>query len=112
MRLLVDGQVAEARVIYHEWPEQEAAYTYRSQYAFGGASVVVAPVTRRSTAESPLARGLPLWVPPGEWVALHSGQTLRGPRGMLASYAVRPPPTSAPAAGARAIRKRTRAPRD
>ena len=53
------------------------------QYAFGSRSVLVAPVTRRSSADAPLARELPLWVPPGEWVQLHTGATLRGPKRLL-----------------------------
>eukprot|EP00966_Prymnesium_polylepis_P319161 7371602-Prymnesium_polylepis.1 len=60
-----DGAPSVLRPLYHEWPEHEAAYTYRSQYVFGGSSVVVAPVTKRSADDAPLARSVPLWVPPG-----------------------------------------------
>lgn len=64
------------RPLYHEWPTEDAAFEHAGHFCLGDA-LVAAPVTRPMAGG--LARGLPLWVPPGQWTLAHSGQLLRGP---------------------------------
>lgn len=45
-------------------------------------------MTARSAPGVPLARGVRVWVPPGEWRFLHSGASHRGPAVMVASFAL------------------------
>ncbi|KAL1512178.1 hypothetical protein AB1Y20_005444 [Prymnesium parvum] len=87
-RLAHDGEPAVVRPLYYEWPTLEEAFTYSSQFIFGTSDVVVAPVTKPTSADAPLARSIPLWVPPGEWVQLHSGATVRGPASLLQAFAL------------------------
>ena len=82
-----DGGPSPVRPLYHEWPELDAAYEFPGEYVFGR-SLVVSPVTRRSDPDAPLARGVPLWVPPGLWVLTHSGLSLEGPRSLRPSLAL------------------------
>ena len=87
-----DGGPSPVRPLYHEWPEEEGAYAHDGEYVFG-AAMVVAPVTQRMDATAPLARGWPVWVPPGLWVLVHSGLSVQGPRTVRAAFALDEIPT-------------------
>ncbi|EOD14217.1 hypothetical protein EMIHUDRAFT_119618 [Emiliania huxleyi CCMP1516] len=71
-RAAYDGGPSPVRPLYHEWPGLQPAYDFGGEYLFGAGQslAVVAPVTHRSSADAPLARGARLWVPPGLWVAI------------------------------------------
>jgi alpha-glucosidase len=75
-RLHTDEGLAPARPLYYEWPEAEAAYTAREQYALGE-QLIVAPILRPAYANG-LAHA-DVWVPPGDWIERATGELLRGP---------------------------------
>lgn len=73
-RVAHDSGLPMARPLYLQWPEQEDAYTYRSQFTLGS-DVLVATVA---------APGDPavvdVWIPPGRWIDYFTGEVLTGPR--------------------------------
>lgn len=76
-RVHADEALAPARPLYYEWPEAEAAYVAREQYALGD-QLIVAPILRPADPATGLAHA-DVWVPPGEWLERASGELLRGP---------------------------------
>ena len=86
-RLAFDGGPSPIRPLYHEWPHLDAAFKYPNQYLFGEA-MAVAPVTKRCDASAPLARGVRLWVPPGQWVLTHTGLAIDGTRPVEGAFAL------------------------
>lgn len=68
-----DTGLPMARPLYLQWPEQEEAYTHRSQYTLGN-DILVATVA---------APGDPavinLWIPPGKWRDFFTGEVFTGP---------------------------------
>ena len=65
-----------ATPLYHEWPDEEAAYAaQRDAYLFGG-ELLVAPITSRMD-ETGLAPAR-VWLPEGEWVDFTTGHRYPG----------------------------------
>lgn len=86
-RVAHDTGLPMARALYLQWPEQEAAYRYRSQYTVGE-DLLVASVAAPGDPAT-----INLWIPPGEWVDFFTGEVLTGPVEIrrsvpLAHYAV------------------------
>lgn len=86
-RQAFDTGVSPIRPLYHEWPTQSAAYEHPGEYVFGR-GLLVAPVTKRSDGDAPLARHVRVWVPPGRWVLMHAGLAVDGPRTLDGAYAL------------------------
>jgi len=76
-RVHADDALAPARPLYYEWPEHEAAYVAREQYALGE-QLLVAPIIRPADPASGLAHA-DVWVPPGSWVERATGELIHGP---------------------------------
>lgn len=76
-RVHADEALAPARPLYYDWPEHEAAYVAREQYALGD-QLIVAPIVRPADPATGLAYA-DIWVPPGDWIERSSGEPLHGP---------------------------------
>ena len=76
-RIHTDTGLAPCRPLYYEWPEAEAAYVAREQFALGD-QLIVAPIVHPSDPASGLAHA-DVWVPPGDWIERASGELLHGP---------------------------------
>ncbi|MHC4427628.1 MAG: glycoside hydrolase family 31 protein [Planctomycetota bacterium] len=76
-RQAYDTGVAICRPMYYEFPELDEAYEHPGQYMFG-ADLIVAPVVTPVDPASGLAER-ELWLPPGSWTHLFTGQTVSGP---------------------------------
>ncbi|MBR2339279.1 MAG: hypothetical protein IKA74_00415 [Clostridia bacterium] len=63
--------------MYYEYPENERAYTFDSQYMFAG-SMLVAPITEHSD-KSGFAKKR-VWLPKGKWTDILSCEEYRGGR--------------------------------
>lgn len=70
-----DEGISLCRPLYYDYPEQEEAYEFRSQYMFGD-DMLIAPVTRPA-AESGFTT-MEIWLPEGSWYELHTGTLLEG----------------------------------
>lgn len=68
-----DTGLPMARALYLQWPKIEEAYTYSSQFTLGQDMLVA---TVASPGDPALVN---LWIPPGEWVNLFTGEELVGP---------------------------------
>ena len=77
-RRTYDTGVAFLHPLYYEWPENDAAYTYRDEYMFGD-SMIVAPVVQPMNPKTKLASEK-IWIPDGEWVEMSTGEHLIGPQ--------------------------------
>ncbi len=64
--------------MYYHYPELDTAYDVPAQYMFGP-DLLVAPVVEPVDPAVGLARAL-VWIPPGEWYHLFSGERFSGPR--------------------------------
>lgn len=67
--------VAPVRPMYHDYPDEEAAYYCPQQYLFG--DLVVAPFTSAADPDTRLSRQA-VWLPPGDWYHLFSGEYYAG----------------------------------
>ena len=84
-----DGGPSPVRPLYHEWPLLDEAFDFDGEYVFGpNRTLVVAPITKRSDADAPLARGVRLWVPPGRWVLVPKGLAFDGPMRLADAFAL------------------------
>ncbi|MEJ2217884.1 MAG: glycoside hydrolase family 31 protein [Gemmatimonadota bacterium] len=81
-----DDAVALVRPLYWDWPEQEDAYRFDGEYAFGP-DMVVSPVVQPIDSASLLAADT-LWVPPGDWIEWSTGARLHGPAVFGRAYAL------------------------
>lgn len=64
------------RPMYHDYPQQEAAYCCPQQYTFG-TELIAAPYTAPADADTQLSRQV-IWLPPGDWFHFFSGEYARG----------------------------------
>lgn len=67
--------IAPVRPMYHDYPDEEAAYYCPQQYLFG--DLVVAPYTSAADPDTRLSRQV-VWLPPGDWYHLFSGEYYTG----------------------------------
>ena len=70
--------VALVRPLYHDYPQEEAAYHCPQQYLFG-ADFLVAPYTTPADKDTRLSRQT-VWLPEGEWYHFFSGAHWSGGR--------------------------------
>lgn len=68
-----DTGMPMARALYLQWPEQDAAYQYLSQFTLGDDMLVA------TVAEPGDPAVVEMWVPPGEWVDFFTGEVFVGP---------------------------------
>ncbi len=73
-----DGGIPLCTPMYYHYPEIDAAFDASSQYMFGN-DLLVAPFVEPIESEVGLARRL-VWIPPGDWYHLFSGERFVGPR--------------------------------
>lgn len=69
-----DDGISLCRPLYYDYPENNEAYGFRTQYMFGD-DLLICPAT------SPMKDGyttVKLWLPEGEWYEWHSGCLLTG----------------------------------
>ncbi len=69
-----DEGLALCRPMYYDYPEQQEAYDFRSQYMFGD-EMMIAPITKPS--ENGLT-AMDIWFPEGYWYELHTGDLIHG----------------------------------
>jgi len=77
-RRTYDTGVAFVHPLYYDWPEADAAYEIKGEFAFG-AEILAAPVTQPVEAASGLA-SMSVWIPDGDWIEWPTGRHLAGPR--------------------------------
>lgn len=80
----VDTGLSLCRPLYHEWPEEKAAYTAKDQYLFGD-HLLVAPVLNPVDPKNELAT-IDLWLPKGTWFDLAHGEIVPGGRTLKRRY--------------------------
>ena len=85
-RRTYDTGVAFVHPLYYDYPESAEAYTFTNEYAFGD-SLIAAPVTVQSNADSSLANES-VWVPKGEWIEWPTGRHLTGPATVSHNFAI------------------------
>ncbi len=64
------------RPLYHDYPDEEAAYHCPQQYAFGS-ELIAAPFVEPADADTRLSRQV-VWLPPGDWYHFFSGEYVPG----------------------------------
>ena len=85
-RRTYDTGVAFLRPLYYDWPEEDAAYASRNEYAFGE-QMLVAPVVAAADKVTGLATES-VWVPKGEWIEWPTGKHLTGPATVERSFSI------------------------
>ena len=68
--------LSPVRPMYHDYPDQEAAYACPQQYLFG-THLIVAPYVAPAEWDTRLTRQA-VWLPPGDWYHFFSGEYFRG----------------------------------
>lgn len=71
-----DEHKPPVRPMYHDYPQQEAAYHCPQQYTFG-TELIAAPYVEPADAETRLSRQV-IWLPPGDWYHFFDGQYFAG----------------------------------
>ncbi len=79
-----DEGLSLCRPLYYDYPENQEAYDFRSEYMFGD-NMIIAPVTK--PAENGYAE-VDVWLPEGEWYELDSGTLIEGGRTIKRSFAI------------------------
>lgn len=69
-----DSGVGICRPMYYDYPEQDEAYTFESQYFFGD-DILVAPVVEPSSAGVSKKR---IWFPEGNWWSVADNRMIEG----------------------------------
>lgn len=81
--------------VYYDYPEDDEAYSYETQYLFGPA-FLIAPVTAAPhTTEPDGLTPKALWIPPGTWIDVLSGAVVQGPTTRNSSYTLAQTPVYA-----------------
>jgi alpha-glucosidase (family GH31 glycosyl hydrolase) len=71
--------------LYYDYPEEDKAYKYDTQYMFGD-SILVSPVVRPVDPTTGLAKKN-IWIPPGTWFDYKTLQVYQGPQQFEGQYA-------------------------
>jgi len=79
-RAHADG-IGVVRPMYHDHPDDDAAYGVPDQYLFGD-DMIVAPITAPADPVTQLA-AITVWLPPGGWVDLFTGARYEGGRRLV-----------------------------
>ena len=70
--------IAPIRPLYHDYPEEEAAYHCPDQYTFGS-ELLATPFITPADPDTRLSRQV-VWLPPGEWFHFFDGRFFQGDR--------------------------------
>ena len=81
-----DTGVAICRPMYYDWPEEAAAYAVTNAYMFGN-DILAATISRPMDKASGVST-LDLWLPPGKWYDVSTGELLEGGRMLRREYAI------------------------
>ena len=79
-----DEGLALCRPMYYDYPQEQEAYDFRSQYMFGD-DMMIAPITKPS--ENGFT-AMEVWFPEGEWYELHTGTMIQGGKVMTRHFAL------------------------
>ncbi|MCK5683286.1 DUF5110 domain-containing protein [bacterium] len=71
-----DSGISLCRPMYYEYPENDNAYNFKNQYMFGD-NLIISPITE-AMDENSLFVEKQLWIPKGEWIEWHSGESVEG----------------------------------
>ena len=71
-----DSGVSICRPMYYNYPDNEEAYNYKTQYNFGN-DIIAAPITSAASKENYLAQRK-FWLPEGQWLEYSTGALLKG----------------------------------
>jgi alpha-glucosidase len=85
-RRTYDTGIAFLHPLYYDWPEADAAYSYKDEYAFGS-QMIVAPVTKPVDTNTQLAEQK-VWIPQGEWIERGAGKHFTGPQEVTRSFSI------------------------
>lgn len=77
-RRAADDDLALCRPMYYAYPEHDEAYEAHGQYALGD-DLIAAPITQPADPVTGKV-SYDVWVPPGAWYHIGTGETLVGPR--------------------------------
>jgi alpha-glucosidase (family GH31 glycosyl hydrolase) len=75
-RRTYDTGVAFLHPLYYDWPESDAAYDHKNEYAFGS-EMIVAPIASPVDPTTQLANAS-VWIPNGEWIEVPTGRHFTG----------------------------------
>jgi alpha-glucosidase (family GH31 glycosyl hydrolase) len=81
-----DRGIAIVHPLYYDYPDNEEAYSFKTQYLFGN-DMLIAPITTPIDTKTQLAEKT-IWLPKGEWFEFSSGTLLEGNRVVKRHYAV------------------------
>ncbi|HSR31505.1 MAG TPA: TIM-barrel domain-containing protein [Anaerolineae bacterium] len=73
-----DTGVSLCRPMYYEYPEEDAAYTARTQYFFGD-QMIASPIVQPADPQTGLA-ATDVWIPEGTWIEYTTKEIFVGPR--------------------------------
>ena len=85
-RRTYDTGVAFLHPLYYDWPQDDAAYTSKGEYAFGD-QMLAAPVTAPADKVTGLATEK-IWLPEGDWIEWPTGKNLTGPIEVERSFSI------------------------
>jgi alpha-glucosidase len=94
-RRTYDTGLAFLHPLYYDWPEADAAYNHKGEYAFGS-QMVVAPVVAPVNPVTQLAKES-VWIPGGEWIESPTGKHFTGPVEANRSFTIDQIPVYVPA---------------
>lgn len=79
-----DTGISMCRPMYYDYPEEENAYNFKTQFMFGN-DMLIAPITHPIEKDK-LFAVKKIWLPEGEWIEWHSGTILPGGRIVERAY--------------------------
>jgi alpha-glucosidase (family GH31 glycosyl hydrolase) len=94
-RRTYDTGVAFLHPLYYDWPEADAAYGHKNEYAFGS-EMIVAPVASPVDSTTQLAKAS-VWIPQGEWIEQPTGKHFTGPAERTRAFSIDQIPGYVPA---------------
>src|SRR5262249_52765567 len=84
-RQAYDTGISLLRPMYYAYSETREAYDFKDQYMFGD-DILVSPVTKPAADATQLAERT-LWIPPGSWINLSTGERVQGPAVITRNFA-------------------------
>ncbi len=85
-RQAYDTGVSMCRPMYYDWPELDAAYAVTNAYMFGD-SILAATISNPMDKEKGVSE-LDVWLPPGKWFDVSSGELLEGGETVRRQYTI------------------------
>jgi alpha-glucosidase len=85
-RRTYDTGLAFLHPLYYDWPEEDAAYTNKSEYVFGR-EMIVAPITSPVDQDSRLVEKS-VWIPDGNWIETATGAHFHGPKEVKRNFSI------------------------